>query len=143
MSLPKSENDQELETILTEMFSPPPRADIDAWRRRYPSALAWLNPQRISALSQRRKRMQRIIVLATTTAAAICVWLGLAHFGGIGTGASAFAQTVAQIEKAKTITADLTSVEKDFKEIQCAGKKHSCGKRKRKYYWKPSPLLHL
>ena len=98
------ENDQELEAMLTEAFGPPPRADIDAWRKRYPSALAWLNPQRIGALSQRRKRMQRIIVLAATTAAAICVWLGLSHFGTDGTGASAFAQTLEQIQKAKDIT---------------------------------------
>ena len=68
------------EAMLTETFGPPPRADIDAWRKRYPSALAWLNPQRISVLSQRRKRMQRIMILAATTAAAICVWLGLSHF---------------------------------------------------------------
>ena len=48
--------------------------------------------------------MQRIIVLAATTAAAICVWLGLSHFDTNGTGALAFAQTVEQIQKAKNIT---------------------------------------
>lgn len=104
MSHPESENDQELETMLTETFGPPPRADIDAWRKRYPSALAWLDPQRAIALSQRRKRMQRVFMLATTAAAAICVWLGMSLFGTNGTSASAFAETVAQIEKAKTIT---------------------------------------
>jgi hypothetical protein len=104
VSFPKPENDQELEALLTETFGPPPRADIDAWRTRYPSALAWLNPQRISALAMRRKRMQRIMILATTTAAALCIWLGLSHFAANDTGASAFAQAVAQIEKAKTIT---------------------------------------
>ena len=104
MSLPERENNQELEAMLTETFGPPPCDDIDAWRRRYPAVLAWLNPQRIGALSQRRKRMQRITILAATAAAAICVWLGLSYFETNGTGALAFAQTVAQIEKAKTIT---------------------------------------
>jgi hypothetical protein len=100
----KPENDQELEAMLTETFGPPPRADVDAWRNRYPSALAWLNPERISVVSQRRKQMQRILLLAATTAAALCVWIGLSHFNPNGTGASAFAQTVEQIQKAKTMT---------------------------------------
>jgi outer membrane lipoprotein-sorting protein len=103
MSFPTNENDQELEAMLTETLGPPPGTDIDAWRKRYPSALAWLNPQRIGVLSQRRKRMQRIILLAATTAVAICVWFGLSHFDTTGTGTSAFAQTVEQIIKAKTV----------------------------------------
>jgi outer membrane lipoprotein-sorting protein len=111
-SEPKPDNTQELETMLTETFGPPPRDDIDAWRKRYPSALAWLNPQRIGVLSQRRRRMQRITILAATTAAAICVWLGLPHFGARGTGASAFAQTVDQIRKATDITWTTTIYER-------------------------------
>jgi hypothetical protein len=104
VSLSEPHNDQELEALLTETFGPPPRADIDAWRKRYPRALAWLNPERISVFSQRRRRMQRITILAGAMAAAICLWLGLSHFDGNDRGASAFAQTVAQIRKAKTVT---------------------------------------
>ena len=48
--------------------------------------------------------MKRILILATTAAAAICVWLGLSHFDTNGPGTSAFAQTVEQIQKAKMIT---------------------------------------
>jgi outer membrane lipoprotein-sorting protein len=114
MSSPESkpETDQELEVLLTETFGPPPRADIDAWRKRYPSALAWLNPQRISVLYRRRKRMQRIIILAATMAAAVCVWLGVSNFDTSGPGISAFAQTVAQIQKAKDITWTTTIYER-------------------------------
>ena len=115
MSVPKPENDQELEAMLTETFGPPPCADIDAWRKRYPSALAWLNPQRIGVLSQRRKYMQRVILLAATTAAAVCAWLGTSLFHPAVTepGAAAFGATFEfianQIENAPTIT--WTSIE--------------------------------
>ena len=86
MSFPEPENDQETRS----------HADRDVWAaaahestlaQAIPCGVAWLNPQRISVLSQRRKRMQRIIVLAATTAAVICVWLGLSHFDTNGTGA--------------------------------------------------------
>lgn len=104
MSITAPENDQELESLLTETLGPPPCDDIDAWRKRYPMALAWLDPRRASDLSQRRKRMQRVFMAATTAAAAVCVWLALSLLDTNGTGASAFAQTVEQIQKAKTIT---------------------------------------
>lgn len=108
MSLPEPVNDQELEAMLTETFGPPPGGDIDAWRKRYPAALAWLNPERISIVPQRRKRMRRITVLAATTAAVVCVWLGMSHFDGNGLGTMAYADVLAQIEKAKTITSKRT-----------------------------------
>ena len=48
--------------------------------------------------------MQRITILAATMAAVICVLLGLTHVDTNDNGALAFAQTVAQIKTAKTIT---------------------------------------
>jgi hypothetical protein len=48
--------------------------------------------------------MRQITVLVATTAAAICVWLGLSHFDTTGTTASIFAQTVEQIRDAQNIT---------------------------------------
>jgi outer membrane lipoprotein-sorting protein len=138
VSQPNPENDQELETMLTETFGPPPRDDIAAWRKRYPSALAWLNPQRISVLSQRRKRMQRITILAATAAAAIGVWLGLSHFDTNGTGASAFAQAVEQIQNAKGITWTTTVYERLTSKD---GKRHWYTTSVRKFAYK-SPGLY-
>ena len=106
MSSPENNplEENELEAMLTETFGPPPSVDIDAWCKRYPSALAWLNPQRLSMISQRRKRMNRIVILTATAAAAICVWLGIAYVGTNRLDDKAFAQTVEQIQKAKTVT---------------------------------------
>ena len=63
--------EHEIEGMLTETFGPAPSPDIEAWRRRYPSALAWLNPQRIRDIARKRRRMRRVLQLAAT-AAAIC-----------------------------------------------------------------------
>jgi hypothetical protein len=108
VSFPKDDN--QLHAALSEAFAPPPAADFDAWQRRHPEAVACLNPQRVNTLSQRKKRMQRIILLAATTAAAICVWLGIGVVQTTvdGPGATAFAgafgQIADQIENAQTIT---------------------------------------
>ena len=110
MNLPQ--DDHELETLLTEALGPPPRDDIDAWRKRYPTAIAWLHPQRISAVSQRRKRMQRILVLATALAAGLLMWLGLPYLTSESTGTSAFAKTVEQIREARDITWTTTVYER-------------------------------
>jgi len=48
--------------------------------------------------------MNRIIVLAATAAAAICVWLGLSYFDTNRAGMSAFARAAEQIRMAKDIT---------------------------------------
>ena len=127
MSVPDSENDRELEAMLSETFGPPPCSDIDAWRKRYPSALAWLNPQRIGVLSQRRKCVQRIVLVAATAAATICLWFGLSHFDTGGTSALAFGQTVEQIHKAKNITWTTTIYE------------HITSKDGRRHWYKTHP----
>ena len=102
MHYPKDDN--ELDKTLSEAFTPPPPADFDAWQQRHPEAAAWLNPQRTATLLRRRRIMSRTIVFATTAAVAICAWLGVTHFDSDGPGTSAFAQTLDQIQKAKTIT---------------------------------------
>lgn len=120
IDLDASPSSDELQGVLSNavdavLAAPPPTVDIDDWRKRYPSALAWLNPQRISVLSQSRKYMRRVILLAATTAAAVCVWLGASLFHPAATepGATAFGATFEfianQIENAPTIT--WTSIE--------------------------------
>ena len=115
IDLDASPSSDELQGVLSNAVDaalavPPPTVDIDAWHERYPSALAWLNPQRIGVLSQRRKYMQRVILLAATTAAAVCAWLGTSLFHPAVTepGAAAFGATFElianQIENAPTIT---------------------------------------
>ncbi len=114
MSVRKPKNDQEIEAMLTETFGSPPVADIDAWRKRYPSALAWLTPRPILVLSQRRRQLRPIILLAATTTAALCAWLGIGLFHPTMTepGATAFAGTFGlianQIENAQTVTWEST-----------------------------------
>jgi hypothetical protein len=120
IDLDASPGSDELQGVLSNAVDavlavPPPTVDIDDWRKRHPSALAWLNPQRIGVLSQRRKYMQRVILLAATTAAAVCAWLGTSLFHPAVTepGATAFGATFEsianQIENAPTIT--WTSIE--------------------------------
>ena len=72
-SEPKPENDRETRSHADRHVWAAARCrTFNTWRKRYPAALVWLDPQRISALATRRKRMQRIIILTATTAAAIC-----------------------------------------------------------------------
>jgi len=115
IDLDASPSSDELQGVLSNAVDavlavPPPTVDIDDWRQRYPSALAWLNPQRIGVLSQRRKYMQRAILFAATTAAAVCAWLGTSLFHPAVTepGAAVFGATFEsianQIENAPTIT---------------------------------------
>jgi hypothetical protein len=115
IDLDASPSSDELQGVLSNavdavLAAPPPRADIDAWRKRYPSALAWLNPPTKHVLSQKRKHMQRVLLLAATTAAAVCVWLGssLFHPAVMEPGAPAYGATFEfianQIENAPTIT---------------------------------------
>ena len=100
MSFPKDDN--ELDRALAEAF-PPPAADFEAWQRQHAKAVACLDPQRTSDLIKRRRLMKRTILF---TAAAAC-WSasGLAlNLPRDGPGTDAFAQTLEQIQKAKTIT---------------------------------------
>jgi hypothetical protein len=133
MSLVKSktENNRELETTPPETIGTPPCGDGDVWRKRYPAALATLDPQRLGVLSLGRKRMQWIAILAVVTAAATCVSFVLWHFNAnrpsrSNTNAlnhSTFFQTVEQIHKAKSITWSATIYErmtsKDGKRQWC------------------------
>ena len=52
--------------------------------------------------------MSRTTIFATTAAVLVCVWLGVAHFGANGPGTMAYAEVLAQIEKAKTVTSKRT-----------------------------------
>jgi outer membrane lipoprotein-sorting protein len=48
--------------------------------------------------------MRRTAIFATAAAVLVCAWLGVSHFNTETSGAGAFAQTLSQIDKAKTIT---------------------------------------
>ena len=102
MSFPKDDN--ELDQVLADVFAPPPEADFETWQRQHCQAVAFLDPQRISAQIRKRTLMRRSVIFATTAAVLAFVWLGVSHFGTDGTGNAAFAQTVEQIQKAKTMT---------------------------------------
>ena len=102
MSFPKDDN--ELDQVLADVFAPPPEADFETWQRQHCQAVAFLDPQRISAQIRKRTLMRRSVIIAMTAAVVACVWLGVLHFGTDEVGNAAFGQTVAQIEKAKTIT---------------------------------------
>jgi hypothetical protein len=102
MSFPKDDN--ELDAALSEAFAPPPEADFDAWQRQHPESTACLNPRQIATLTRRRRMANRTLVFATTAAVAVLAWIGLSHFDTTGTGTSAFAQAMEQIQKAKDIT---------------------------------------
>ncbi len=96
----------ELEAVLTGTFGPPPASDIEAWHNRYPAAMGWLDPGRYRAAAMRRRRERRILTVAAATAVAACVWLGIDFPRSIfrGHSGSAIAETVAQIQRAKTMT---------------------------------------
>ncbi|HEY4759199.1 MAG TPA: hypothetical protein VIH42_01325 [Thermoguttaceae bacterium] len=102
MSFPKDDN--ELDKELAEAFAQPPEADFSAWRQQHSQAVAYLNPQRINAIARKRRIMNRIIIFSTAVALLACAWLGLSSFSTNGTSASAFAQVLEQIQKAKSIT---------------------------------------
>ncbi len=102
MSFPKDDN--ELDQVLADAFAPPPEADFAAWQRQHPQAAACLNPQRINAQMRRRILMKRAFIFAASAAVVACAWLGVSHFGTDGAGNAAFAQTLEQIQKAKSIT---------------------------------------
>jgi outer membrane lipoprotein-sorting protein len=101
MSFPKDDN--ELHAALAEAFTPPPPADFDAWQRQHSQAVAHLNPQRAIALTRRRRVMSRAAVFVTTAVVLICAWLGVSHFGANTLETAAFAQTLEQIHKARTM----------------------------------------
>jgi hypothetical protein len=130
MNFPK--DDDELHNALAQAFTPPP-TDFDAWQRQHAQAVAFLNPQRMIALARRRRMMSRAAVFVVAATVLICVWLGLTHFATDDRGSSAFAQTAEQIQKAKTITWNITFYERftskdgkrtwlESRTVQCAYK---------------------
>ena len=64
----------------------------------------YVETQRFPHQNRRRSIMRRAILLASTAAVLVCAWFGVSHFTAVGPGGAAFAQTVEQITKAKTIT---------------------------------------
>jgi hypothetical protein len=58
----------------------------------------------VSTPARRRRVMGRAILFAAVSAALVFVWLGVPHLISDDLNSSAFAQTLTQIEKAKTIT---------------------------------------
>ena len=93
-----------LEERVRKALGSPSKINFDEWRNRHADAVAYLNPVVTELHVRRRRQMQRIILFAATTAAAVCALIGLSHLGTNTTGASAFAQTVDQIQKAKNVT---------------------------------------
>jgi hypothetical protein len=100
MSFPR--DDKELDRVLAKAYTPP-LPDFDAWLSRHADAVACLDPAKTSTLTKRRTLMSRAIVVAVAACVLLCVWLGTSRFGTKGTGVEAFARTLEQIEKAKTI----------------------------------------
>jgi len=93
----------------------PPEIDIIAWKtpdegnihhEEQESATPSPTTQRPHCSVQRRKRLSRVFVVATTAAVAVCVWLGLGVSPSKITGPApmVFGDTLEQIQKAKTIT---------------------------------------
>ena len=67
------------------------------------------SPPRPDARTRARRMMKRTIMLAAAAAVLVCVWLGTSHFANHGPGDAAFAQTLEQIAKAKTVIWKITS----------------------------------
>jgi hypothetical protein len=99
-----SDNRDEINTLLTDAFAPPPSADFEEWRRRHPESLACLDPQRMALLVNRRRFVTQAVIFAVSAAILACVWLGISDLGSHGRGSAAFAEVLQQIAKAKTIT---------------------------------------
>ncbi len=92
-----------LDRLLAEAQWPEPRPEaVLRLREQWQSLMA--NPQRINALARRRRIMTRAVIFAGAAAVVVCVWLGVSRWTTDAPDRGAFAQTVKQIEKAKTIT---------------------------------------
>jgi hypothetical protein len=90
--------------IESDAIDQPLETDVGALQRQHSQAVAFLDPQRTIAFARRRRMMSRAAIFAAVAVVLVCVWLGLTHFGMVGPETDAFAETLAQIEKAKTIT---------------------------------------
>jgi hypothetical protein len=87
---------------------PPPAAQFDAWQRRYGRTVASLDPPGPALPARRKKLRRRLVTLAATAAVLAGVWFGTwfgpLSFTSHGPSMDAFAATVEQIQKAKTMT---------------------------------------
>jgi outer membrane lipoprotein-sorting protein len=91
-------SDWELDEQLRESLGSPPRADFDRWRARHGDAVAYLNP----VLTDNYRKRRRMIVRVASAAMAAAVLLAFVLM--FVSRQVSFAQTVAAIEKATTIT---------------------------------------
>ncbi len=72
---------------------PPPNVALHRWE-----------PDRAVRPARAGQTWRRIVALTAAAAVLVGVWLGVSNFTATGPGANAFAQTLEQIQKAKTIT---------------------------------------
>jgi hypothetical protein len=84
---------------LRRALGSPPRANFERWRDQHGDAIAYLNPVVTATFRNRRRTLLRITSGAVAAAIIVCVaaWLFVPR-------ESAFAQTVAAINKAESIT---------------------------------------
>jgi len=82
----------------------PPAGELDAWQRGYSQKPASLGLPQADVPARRRRLLRRLVMLATAAAVVAGIWLGVASFTGSGPGTGAFAETLAQIQKARTLT---------------------------------------
>ena len=100
---PRDREPDSLDRLLAEARWPEPRPEaIGRLRDQWQSLMA--NAQPINALANRRKMMRRALIFAAAATVLVCVWLGVSRFASDGPDATAFAQALEQIEKAKGVT---------------------------------------
>ncbi len=80
----------------------PPAAQVDPRQEQFSQTVASLDPQRAAVPVRRKKVLRRIVTFAAFAAVLAGIWLVISNF--TATGTHAFALTLEQIKKAKTVT---------------------------------------
>ncbi len=78
----------------------PSETDPDSWQPQQSETVACPDPPPSGAVTRKKGR---VLLLAVAAALLACVWLGISYVTTPRPGATAFAETVAQIERAKTV----------------------------------------
>jgi len=110
-------DDKEVDHALADAFGPPPKADFDKWRKQHPQAVASLDPQRMVALSKRRRMMSHAVGILTAAAVLVSVYFGLSYLTSAPDAGGAYADVVAackQMEDANTVTWKATGYQRVF-----------------------------
>jgi hypothetical protein len=83
---------------------PPPDTDCDAWQGQSFTRMADSAPPAAAVLPGKRKVLWQLVALVAGVAALIAVCFGTWNFTSHSPSTNAFAETIAQIQQAKTIT---------------------------------------